>query len=846
MRKIMDLASSFDAVASSLTEGFVTIDSQGAIVATNPAIEEIFGYTKQELLDQNISVLMPPAEGHAHQAYLNASTVGTKGRVLAPDRALKGRRKDGTIFPITITVFSLNGDGDQKFFLGLITDQSAGEALREERHKTELLYRNIDLLEGVGLWRINIAMNKLEWTDQVFEIHGLHPDTFTPMVDTAIDRYHRDDKARVTDCVQAAIEKGENFEFRARVVRPDGSIRHVRSMGRSALGPNGQISSLFGTFVDITKEREREDEIAHYSAQQKLLKDILYQYSQGGTPEQFYEQSLNLLTGFPWCSFTRANALFLPIPWQDDFQIFETTGFDTGTTSALIAAWAERTSRQPDPQSDQTFLFVPIGHKQETLGYLALKKNGQTATLTQETAFLSAIADTLAICLIDLNKQETITEQNSELKTEIVKVQELSAQFERQAHSLQLLSQELERAKEKAEAASETKSAFLANMSHEVRTPVNGVLGMLSMLELSSLDDDQHECIDLVKQAAYTALELMNDLLDLSQLAAGKLTIIPEKFLLSDLLARLEMMLTPKATKKALNLVIDSDLGECTIDGDALRIQQIIVNLGDNAIKFTEAGNVHVHFSETPGTQALQITVNDTGQGMTTEQLGRIFDRFEQVDPSETRRQEGVGLGLSICQNLTDLMGGEISVGSDVGQGTRFTVKLPVPLTYSTEPKKRESRTSIPQADAGLRVLAAEDNPMNQEILRRVAKALDFELTIADDGAAAIEAYQQAKFDIILMDINMPVMDGITAAKQIRAMGSNIPILAVTADVMDKDKDRFTKAGMNGCVTKPYEIATLVEMIDHAVKADARTEAPGLSQQKRAPAISSQSPEAQL
>jgi|GEM_PF-2146697 len=809
----MDLASPFGAIASSLSDGFVTIDANGAIVAVNPAIEQIFGYSRQELLDQNIALLMPPAEGKSHQAHLDASSVGSKGQVLAPDRALKGRKKDGTVFPIAITVFSLEGDGKQRYFLGLIADKSTGEDLKAERHKTELLYRNIDLLEGIGLWRMNIPENKLEWTDQVYRILGVNPDTTTPMIDTAIDRYHPDDRARVTEYIQAAVEKGENCEFRARVVQPDGTIRHVKSTGQSTLDPTGQPLSLFGTFVDVTEEQEREDAIANYSAQQTLLKDITSQYSQGGTPEKFYERILKLLAEFPWHSFTGANALFLPIPWQDEFQVFDTVGFDQDSTTQLMSAWQDRISLQPD----QAFLFVPISYNQDVLGYLALKRCENHATPTHETSFLSTIADTLAICFIDLNKQMTISEQNSELKTEIVKVQELSTQFEKQAHSLGLLSAELEREKEKAEIASETKSVFLANMSHEIRTPLNGVLGMLSMLELSSLDNDQYECIDLAKQAAYTALELMNDLLDLSQLAAGKLSITPENFSTGDLLARLEMMLKPKATKKELTLLIDNDLGECTIDGDALRIQQIIINLGDNAIKFTDAGSVHVHFSKTPETNALQITVSDTGQGMTAEQLGRIFDRFEQVDPSETRRQDGVGLGLSICQNLVELMDGDISVMSETGEGTRFTVTLPVPIAHSVNQEKKERSATVPRADAGLRILAAEDNPMNQEILRRVAKILEFDLTIADNGAVAIEAFQQNPFDIILMDVNMPVMDGITASKEIRAMGSNIPILAVTADVMEKDRERFAEAGMQGFVSKPYEISSLINEIERVI-----------------------------
>jgi PAS domain S-box-containing protein len=662
----MDLASSFGAIAASLTDGFVTIDAQGIIAAVNPAVEEIFGYSDQELLGKNISVLMSARHADKHQAHLDSSTVGKMGRPLTPDRTLPGKRKDGTIIPVSIKVFSLPGDKDTKFFLGLITDQSADEALKEERHKTELLYRNIDLLEGVGLWRFNIASDLLEWTDQVYQIHGLRPDDFTPTINSVLQQYHPDDQEIVAASITAAIDEGKSFEFRARLIRPDQSVCHVRSSGQSELDSQGKPISVFGTYVDITKE------------------------------------------------------------------------------------------------------------------------------------------------------------------------QELAAQFERQAYSLQKLSDELEGAKETAEAASEAKSAFLANMSHEVRTPLNGVLGMLSLLELSTLDDQQTECVDMAKQAAYAALHLINDLLDVSQMEAAKLSIHPEDFLLSDLLARLRVMLTPKAEKKSLTLSIESDLTECTITGDALRIQQILINLGDNAIKFTETGHIHVHLSQCEETMGLVISVDDTGEGMTPDQLDRIFDRFEQLDPSSTRRHDGVGLGLSICKNLIDLMDGDIRVESTLGKGTCFSVTLPVPLSYAQASTKSQADKQVPDIHAGLRILAAEDNAMNQEILKRLSQALDFNLTIAGNGAEAVEMFHPDRFDIILMDIHMPTMDGLQASKTIRASGADIPILALTADVTNDMEERFARAGINGFVTKPYELGTLVSEIERALEAASKvmTETASLTQQQ--------------
>ena len=211
---------------------------------------------------------------------------------------------------------------------------------------------------------------------------------------------------------------------------------------------------------------------------------------------------------------------------------------------------------------------------------------------------------------------------------------------------------------------------------------------------------------------------------------------------------------------------------------------------------------------------------SDTGSGMTEDQLARIFDRFEQIDPSDTRRQDGVGLGLAICQNLTELMGGNISVTSEVGHGTRFTLTLPVPLSEAGRSRPTKRAPVIPEMRPELSILAAEDNKVNQHILKKLAKVLSVDMAIVDNGAEAVEALQRGgRFDIVLMDVNMPVMDGITATKTIRATGSTIPILALTADVTNEGRERFIEAGMNGHVSKPYEIGALIEEIERVMNA---------------------------
>ncbi len=777
----MHRTATFQSIAGTMSDGVVSISQTGLIVSVNPAMTDIFGYDPDELVGQNITLLMPDHIAEDHQTYLDRTTVNEKGRSLAAGRDLTGQHKDGTMIPVSISVFSLQNDNAEQQFLGLISDLSSRAALKRERDKTRLLYKNIDLLEGVGMWRIDVASGALEWSDQIYELHGLSPDRFTPTIEASLSHFHPDDAEEVRTCVTRAMTTGADFEFRAKLVRVDCDIRHVRSIGRAEFNAEGKPIAIFGNIVDLTREKKREAALTAINAQQSILNNILYEHSLATSPEAFFDNALQSIVRYPWTSLDNRGALFVRSPLDSKMECRTSVGLDE-TELTDIAAFT-----------------------------------------SGDAMFAASGIEVLAICLDDLRKQATISAQNTELRARLTKVQELSTGFEKQAKALAKLSSDLEREKENAEAANRSKSAFLANMSHEVRTPLNGVLGMLSMLEMSTIKGDERECVTLAKEATYSALQLINDILDLSHLEAGKLTIINHEFNFDTLAKRIMAMVRGKAETKGLEFTIVNELGSEPLIGDDLRIQQIIINLADNAIKFTDCGYVQVHIDRDHKANRVRIEVKDTGTGMTADQTARMFERFEQADPSNTRRHGGVGLGLAICRNLVEEMTGSISVTSEPGKGTRFIVEIPLGAA-NTHAEESEAARAEGDFCQDCRILAAEDNRVNQEILKRLARMLELDITIVSDGAQAVAKVETGGYDIILMDIQMPVMDGIEATRKLRTQGYTLPIIAVSAHAMAGDRERFMEAGFNGYVAKPYEVVQLLTEIERLTEGSGEEE----------------------
>ncbi|WP_297514844.1 ATP-binding protein [uncultured Caulobacter sp.] len=417
----------------------------------------------------------------------------------------------------------------------------------------------------------------------------------------------------------------------------------------------------------------------------------------------------------------------------------------------------------------------------------------------------------------------------------------LVTRLEANDHDLRGAMAELVKARDDANAANVLKSHFLANMSHEIRTPLNGVLAMAEVMAMDDLTDAQRERLAVIRESGSVLLGVLNDVLDLSKIEAGRLEIEDRPFDIAQLAQSIRETFAPQARTQGLAFeVAVAPEAQGLWRGDADRLRQILGNLISNALKFTLQGAVAVRFASAEDGSGLRIDVADTGIGISPDILPRLFDKFVQADSSTTRRFGGSGLGLAICRELAALMGGSIRVQSREGRGSTFTVLLALPREETLKavhyiddeappPVAKPPRAppaAIERDSEGprLRILAADDNPTNQQVVAAVLAPLDAEVVLVADGAACVAAWRADPFDIVLMDIHMPVMDGVEAAQAIRAIEAEegrarTPIIAVTANALAHQVDGYLAAGMDGHVAKPIEVSKLYAAIETAVEA---------------------------
>jgi signal transduction histidine kinase/CheY-like chemotaxis protein len=379
------------------------------------------------------------------------------------------------------------------------------------------------------------------------------------------------------------------------------------------------------------------------------------------------------------------------------------------------------------------------------------------------------------------------------------------------------------RAKEEADAANRSKSEFLANMSHELRTPLNGIMGMMQLLQTTRLDEEQGDFVSLAIKSSERLTRLLTDLLDISKIEAGKMDVVDEEFSPRDLADSVSELFTVNATARdvALECVIDPAMPSRLVGGIA-RLRQILFNLVGNSLKFTEKGVVRLEMtalSSTCGNEfRVLFSVIDTGIGIPADKFRDLFKPFAQVEGAYTRKYQGAGLGLAIVRRLVELMRGHIFLESELGEGTAVHVVLPLRLppgvAFVAAPEKTESC----RTPSGLRILLAEDDPSNQFPLQRMLEKTGHVVVLAENGQQAVQLLQDQDFDCILMDIQMPVMDGIEATRLIRTSTPSeekrkIPIIALTAYAMSGDRERFLMAGMDDYLAKPVNMADLERIL---------------------------------
>ena len=640
------------------------------------------------------------------------------------------------------------------------------EAAEAQLRRGQKLLDTVAQMARIGGWEYDIASMSQSWSDEVYRIYGVLPGN-RPTLDTALSFYPPEARALVVEAFKAAVERGTPFDLTVRFINARGQHRWVRTIG-NAEQVAGVTVSVTGAFQDVTQQHE---------AQARLDRAVR------GTQDGFWEQ--DVATNHVWLS-----------P-----RFRELVGYD-GTE---LPDGPDVFPKLLHPDDRERFEQVRVAHLAEGRKFdfeirLCLR-DGEYRWFRTRASFTG-----------NAGGHATISGSIRDIKSE------------RQAALA------LQAATHAAADANRSKGEFLANMSHEIRTPMNGVLGMTDLLLDTSLDPTQRQFAQTIRGSATSLLTILNDILDFSKIEAGKLAIEQLPFDVRRCVTEAGAMLALQAAAKGLRFAVNVDAAvPLYVVGDAHRLRQVLVNLCGNAIKFTRKGEVSVEvfpLAAQSGRTLLSFEVHDSGIGMEPDTIARLFQPFTQADASTTRHFGGTGLGLSIVRRLVELMGGRISVSSAPGVGSTFTFTLSLE-TAAAAPTEAPAATGAAalregsEQFAGSVVLVVEDNEVNREVARRFLERLGCTPVVVADGKAALEACALQSFDLVLMDVQMPVMDGLEATRELRrreaATSTRTPIVALTASAMTGELNRCLTAGMDGLLTKPIEVARLREVLERYV-----------------------------
>jgi PAS domain S-box-containing protein len=631
------------------------------------------------------------------------------------------------------------------------------------------LQRLVEMAEemaGVGYWRVDAATRIATWSPQVARIHGIEPDEYDGALASAVAFYHPDDQARAAAYMTEALKTGEPFSLDLRIIRKDGQVRRVMAKGAAERDAAGQVVAVFGTFIDVTEARQTEETLRASEARYRMFAENatdMVMMSDASRRLTYISPSVARVTGYaPERLVGRAVA---ELVHPED--------------ASLLIAVSDRLYAHPDEEAPR-------------LEYRARHRDGRWLWFETRTSLVRDPDTGEPVGAIDVAREIT---------------------------GRKALEAELQARTREAQAATQAKSEFLANMSHEIRTPLNAILGFSALLRrMEGMPPEAGAHLHRITTAGEALLTVVNDVLDFSKLDAGQLELDPHPFEPGVFVMQTVDLVAAQAAAKGLSLELDLDEGlPHAVEADSARLRQILLNLLGNAIKFTEAGGVRVAVSHEPdGGGRLRVTVTDTGAGVPADRLDRLFQRFSQVDASVSRQYGGSGLGLAICKRLAELMGGDIGVVSIEGQGSSFW------FTIAAPPAELRAEPAGPGDDfvamEPRRILVVDDLAANRELVRAVLAPFDHEIIDAAGGEEAVELCRHTPFDLVLMDLQMPGMDGFAAARAIRARAEpnrRTPILALSANVLPEHLHACRAAGMDDHIAKPIDLSELIAKVAH-------------------------------
>ncbi|HEY2661065.1 MAG TPA: PAS domain S-box protein [Caulobacteraceae bacterium] len=639
-------------------------------------------------------------------------------------------------------------------------DLAASALVIEEAHRIALMAED---LAGVGHWRIDVASGAVHWSDGVYGIFGFDPADGMPPAQTSYDMYGDGEGERIRNLVHRARTEGAAYTYEASLTRTDGALRRVRASGAAERNAAGEVVTVFGIMIDVTEARLREDALRESEVRYRMLTDkatdIITRYDSAGVIEFISPAIAQLgyrpedLLGRNIREFTHPDELRSGLERLSDLMLGR---------------------------------FTRRGH---TLELRARKADGEWIWLESNP---SAIEDGHGRIIGAMTVLRDVTARRA-------------------------LEDELRRKQAEAEAAALAKAEFLANMSHEIRTPLTGVIGFAGLLaRMEGLPEKAQTYTKRITTGGQALLSLVNDILDFSRIEAGQIELNPQPFDLRAFVEDTVDLVRPEAEAKGLDVRFEpSATLPAIVRADSERMRQVLLNLIGNAIKFTAKGGVTVRLDHLAANgDHIRFSVSDTGVGISADHSDRLFQRFSQIDGSNTRRYGGAGLGLAISKGLVELMGGQIGVTSEEGLGSTFWFTVSAPLVSGAgEVAAKEAGGK----DMGpLRILIVDDVAVNRELVTALLSPFDLQLTEAANGAEAVDAALRDPFDLILMDLQMPVMDGLAATRAIRSnsvFNNATPILAVSANVMPPQVEACRAAGMNDHIAKPIDPTSLLSKI---------------------------------
>ena len=710
------------------------------------------------------------------------------------------------------------------------------DQMLEER---EAIFQMTEEISGIASWKYDVAETHFIGSPLAYRIHGIDPAIFPMDIETALSLYSEQDRARILNLMNQALTSGDAYELQSSITRPDGEKRDVlvKTEGRKNL--LGQVTALVGVFQDITDQVRAAQEMADAKRQSERLNWALEAFAKSAAALTRFDDPTSLFKHI--CeTITEGGRYPLAVVELAENDADKTIRVVAGAGSAreylngLELSWAEdkATGRGPAGQTTRTGKTVVALDLQNDRNFAVWHDRALTfglrasATIPFETpdhrsgllAVYSDSPDSFSSAELDvfskLAAELTYALKLEKSRRELVESDQRRAQL---IEELQKSQHTISEALGRANAANLSKSTFLANMSHELRTPLNGILGVAGALRLSLSDTKQSEMVSLIEESASNLNLILSDILDWSKVEAGKVVLSPAPFSPKAAFRPTIDLMAVRAEEKGLAFDVElaSD-GDGCLEGDALRINQILANLLSNAIKFTDTGKVTCRVSvQSDGSDNRRLTIGvwDTGSGFSEADKARLFDRFEQLDASTTRRYGGTGLGLPIVAALVELMNGEISVVSGPNEGTFFEVRLPLKIASGlVDEAPVVDEAPIPQ---GLSVLLAEDHPTNQKVVSMILEPLGVKLTIVENGEDAVSAWETGGFDLILMDMQMPKMGGLEAIQIIREREAKeaipyTPVAVLTANVGTDYQEASLEAGADGYIAKPISPNSLL------------------------------------